>query len=127
MAIIKCHECGNEISSDAKTCPKCGVTPKTSRNKITFIIGVMIVIFFIWFWLGGGLEQQTAKEMGRIENQVADDAVKQYEIAKRNGNPMDTCIHAMTVSAAYLQAKDEVNYQTWGKIQKSDCVKAGMP
>ena len=25
MALIKCKECGNEISSSAKTCPHCGV------------------------------------------------------------------------------------------------------
>lgn len=24
MALIKCKECGNEVSSEAKTCPKCG-------------------------------------------------------------------------------------------------------
>lgn len=24
MAIIKCKECGNNISSEAKSCPKCG-------------------------------------------------------------------------------------------------------
>ena len=25
MALIKCKECGNEISSSAKTCPHCGI------------------------------------------------------------------------------------------------------
>jgi hypothetical protein len=31
------------------------------------------------------------------------------------------------VSAAYLQAKDEPNYQRWEKIEKDDCSRAGMP
>lgn len=26
MALIKCHECGNEVSTEAKACPKCGAT-----------------------------------------------------------------------------------------------------
>jgi DNA-directed RNA polymerase subunit RPC12/RpoP len=28
MALIKCHECGSDVSSDAAACPKCGVKPK---------------------------------------------------------------------------------------------------
>ena len=24
MALMKCHECGSDVSSEAKTCPKCG-------------------------------------------------------------------------------------------------------
>lgn len=28
MALIKCHECGNEISSSAKFCPQCGASNK---------------------------------------------------------------------------------------------------
>ena len=28
MALIKCHECGNEVSTTAKACPKCGAEVK---------------------------------------------------------------------------------------------------
>jgi hypothetical protein len=28
MALIKCHECGSDVSSEAAACPKCGVKPK---------------------------------------------------------------------------------------------------
>ncbi|MBI1327862.1 MAG: hypothetical protein GC136_09505 [Alphaproteobacteria bacterium] len=44
MALIKCHECNNEISSKAKACPKCGAKPKrTGFFGWLFIIFVLIV------------------------------------------------------------------------------------
>jgi uncharacterized membrane protein YvbJ len=32
MALIKCKECGKEVSSEAKNCPNCGY-PITSTKK----------------------------------------------------------------------------------------------
>ncbi len=66
-------------------------------------------------------------EMNKIENQVAEDAVKQYEIAKRQGDPMMIYTEASMVCAAYLQAKDEVNYNKWKVIEKNAAKAAGMP
>lgn len=28
MALVACHECGNQVSTEAITCPKCGVKPR---------------------------------------------------------------------------------------------------
>lgn len=57
---------------------------------------------------------------------VCDDAVKQYEIAKRNGSQLDTCVHAGFAAAAFLQAKDEAGYAQWKKTETADCAKAGL-
>ena len=65
--------------------------------------------------------------MQQIENQVAEDAVKQYEIAKDQGDKMQICVQAGLASAAYLQAKDKENYNKWKAIEKADCRAAGMP
>lgn len=64
--------------------------------------------------------------MQDIENQVAADAVKQYEIAKRNGSAIDAFSAASMVCAAYLQAKDEANYKKWKEIEKQEAQLAGM-
>ncbi len=66
-------------------------------------------------------------DMGDIERQVAEDAVAQYEIAKRGGDKMQTCVQAGMVSAAYLQAKDEEKYNEWKATEKMDCRAVGMP
>lgn len=49
MALIKCPECGNEISKNAATCPKCGhpikkEKPKKKHGCLAFIIGA--IVFF---------------------------------------------------------------------------------
>lgn len=33
MALIKCHECGNQVSTDAKTCPQCGAKIRKRHSK----------------------------------------------------------------------------------------------
>jgi len=99
------------------------------EQKPNFLSGVITLIIaggFIWFAFGGGLDKFTEKEMQRIEDKVASDAVKQYEIAKRNGNAMDRCVQAGFVVASYLQANDEYNYSKWQSIKTEDCAKAGL-
>lgn len=47
MALIKCKECGNEVSNTAQTCPKCGarVAPKPlGCGSVVFIIFMVGVI-----------------------------------------------------------------------------------
>lgn len=67
---------------------------------------------------------------GKVENalqdNVAQDLIEQYEIAKRQGNAMDTCTHAGAVAMTYLSAKDEANYAKWTATQEADCA-AVMP
>ena len=128
MAMIKCSSCGNEISPKAATCPKCGhPNEKAKHLSGGQIIGYLVFAgVLLWFFAGDGLDKQTAREMQKIENQVAADAVNQYQIAKRQGNAIQVCVQAGLVSAAYLQAKDEPNYQQWKKTEIEDCRRAGV-
>lgn len=59
-------------------------------------------------------------------DKVARDEVEKYEIAKRNGSPIDICVQAMMVSAAYLQAKDELNYKLAKQTEKEACARANV-
>ena len=70
--------------------------------------------------------EQAKQELQKIENDVAADAVKQYEIAKRNGSAMDAYVAAGMVKAAYLQANDETNYKKWTVIEKEEAKLAGI-
>jgi len=96
-------------------------------NPAGGVVGILVVIGMAWYFFGGGLERQVATNMSNIEQQVAADAVKQYNIAKSSGKAMDACVQAGLVSAAYLQAKDQGNYQSWKAIEDSDCRAAGVP
>jgi len=75
----------------------------------------------------GGCDQLVDQQMSDIHDKVARDAVEQYDIAKRQGDPIQTCVQAGIVSAAYLQAKDEGSYNTWKAIERADCARAGLP
>jgi DNA-directed RNA polymerase subunit RPC12/RpoP len=44
MALLKCHECGNEVSSEAKTCPKCGAKVKKPTSLAVKILAVIFGI-----------------------------------------------------------------------------------
>jgi hypothetical protein len=91
------------------------------------VVAVLVIGALAWFFFGGGLEKMTGDEMGKIESQVAEDAAKQYEIAKRNGTAMDRCVHAGLTAAAYIQAKNETEYARWKQVEKGDCATAGVP
>jgi len=116
--MIKCSSCGNEISPKAATCPKCGhpneVAKKVSNGKAVWSLVVFGAI--AWFVFGGGAQKQ-----------VASDFTKQYDIAKSQGDPIQICVQAGFVSAAYLAAKDDAQYKSWKEIEKKDCQRAGVP
>jgi hypothetical protein len=96
------------------------------QSGIQAIVGLVVGIGILLYFFGGGLERDAEKEMNRIEQQVAADSVRQYEIAKRNGKAMDAYVHAGLVAAAYLQAEDEANYRKWKSIETQEAKKAGM-
>lgn len=37
MALVKCRECGSEISESAATCPRCGVSAPAGVASLTFV------------------------------------------------------------------------------------------
>lgn len=47
MALMPCKECGNEISTDAKACPKCGA--KMPKTKWWLWIPLGLVVIFLGF------------------------------------------------------------------------------
>lgn len=99
---------------------------KESSPLAKGILGLLILGGGAWFLFGGGLEQQAAKDLDRIEDQVATDSVNQYNIAKQGGDKIQICVQAGLVSAAYLQAEDQPNYLKWKEVEKADCARAGL-
>lgn len=127
MSLIKCHECGEKVSSQAQACPKCGAKPKQKRKILEIIFGVLVVVVAAAYFFGGGVEKQAAQNLQNIHEQVAQDMIAQYQIAKNHGNAIETCVQAGLVVAGFLQAKQEENHKKWLAVQKTDCKKAGMP
>ncbi|MGO3346051.1 MAG: zinc ribbon domain-containing protein [Marinomonas sp.] len=47
MALVKCKECNEEISSKAETCPKCGAKPPKKTSLFTWLV-LVIIVFVIY-------------------------------------------------------------------------------
>lgn len=44
MALLKCKECGNQVSSEATACPACGAKPPATTSILTWIVaGIALV------------------------------------------------------------------------------------
>jgi hypothetical protein len=75
---------------------------KNPNAAVGSVISLLVLIGIGWYLFGGGADRQAAHDMQQISNSVAADAVKQYEIAKRNGNATDAYVQASLVAAAFL-------------------------
>jgi uncharacterized paraquat-inducible protein A len=118
--LTECKGCGGEISTSAKTCPKCGhPTRHISLVNIAILVAVLLIALY-------ALATMEIAPHG-IESQVASDALEQYNIAAAQGDPIQKCVEAGIVAAAYLQAEDQANYEQWKDTQAVDCQKAGVP
>lgn len=139
-----CPQCGEYIMPTAKICRYCRSAldspspvkkiPRITTNESSRL-GVIVagfIIVGICYLVGQSVEKKPGSSFasiytGGIYQQVANDAEEQYYIAKRHGGAADICVQAGIVSASYLQAKDEANYEQWKSVQKSECAAAGLP
>lgn len=54
MALIKCHECGAEVSTEAKACPKCGAKTENKMGCGSMLLIAIGTIAILSMTLGGG-------------------------------------------------------------------------
>lgn len=65
-------------------------------------------------------------QINEANNSVINDAITQYNIVKKNGDPIEIYNQASLVAVAYLQANDSINYKKWKEIEKQEAIKAGI-
>jgi hypothetical protein len=88
---------------------------------IGWIIATIIIIIFLV-----SVTYDPQKVSNDLFQQVADDAITQYDIAKRHGSQIDICLRAQLVAESFLQGNNEIEYANWRGIQKTECGKAGL-
>jgi len=62
MALIKCYECGAQISKTAKSCPHCGA-PKKKTSAVTWGVTLFLVFMFMFV---------IANESGKLSDERTD-------------------------------------------------------
>lgn len=74
MALIKCRECGREVSSKAKNCPSCGVNaPWRTKTHILFawVSFSFLAVALLVIWLAGGEKKTDLASEAPIKDVVA--------------------------------------------------------
>lgn len=75
MALIKCKECGAEISTKAEACPKCGA----KRPKPTSLVTWLIVGLFVYVIVQCSTIQQQHEKRAVAEQSAKTPEMKQLE------------------------------------------------
>ena len=86
MALIKCPECGKEISDTIRKCPNCGYRKKTKPDKKIFIIGGAIVALALI--IGVVLMLFTREKPLTVLEQQAVDCITNYKAMLKNPNSL---------------------------------------
>jgi hypothetical protein len=139
---VQCPFCREEIQEAAVRCKHCkedlnknsNISNKKKTSPWMFVIAGITSIFIIIVINASSnyssyMEQAEKAGVGvgpsyfmeSVEKQVAQDAVKEYYIVSKHGDYMDQCVQAGFVSAAFLQANDEVNYKEWKEREETVC------
>lgn len=82
MALIKCPECGKEISDTIRKCPNCGYRKKTKPDKKIFIIGGAIIALALI--IGVVLMFFTREKPLTVLEQQAVDCITDYRAMLKN-------------------------------------------
>ena len=100
MALIKCHECGGDVSTEAAACPKCGAKPRPqnspSRKKFLGILALLGAVVFATYLVD---------VYSHTEN-VASGCASNFKECIDNG---DLVNHYKRITSAQYDCKEEVN------------------
>lgn len=66
MAMKTCKECGTEISSGAKTCPKCGKDQRNFLAKHKALVFILIIVILVAIVAAGSNSNNTVQTGGSI-------------------------------------------------------------
>lgn len=120
MPLVKCHECGNDVSTEAKACPSCGAKVKKPTSRALKLIGLALTIAVIGSAVTGNnapQPQQTTESTRRAnltpEQKAKEDAAR----AQR-----DIQLQAAAAGAIRLKkaAKDPASFDLTSLVVKPD-------
>jgi hypothetical protein len=133
MALIKCEDCGTEVSDTAPACVKCGRLIQViqveedsggSSLKLLPLVVAGVVGVLSWFyyeWEEEQIVEQIIIGTNDAMGALAEEGVSKYNMARKAGDEMGMCMGAMEAAMAYQQANMENEYLEWAKKQKRAC------
>ncbi len=86
MALVKCKECGEKVSTKAKSCPNCGAKPPKKTSIVTWAVLALILFVAYGTWQTESNltpEQRIAREEQRAVAAKEKEAGRVREAAKK--------------------------------------------
>lgn len=90
MALIKCPECGNEISEGASSCPQCGHPMKKEKPKKKHGCLITVVSVIIFFGIVGGAISGALGQNKAIQKSISGVSDDSEYITMEEYNQIDT-------------------------------------
>ena len=89
MAMKKCKECGNEVSTKAKTCPQCGCSKPTTKASHRVLGCFILVIAFIYLvnYSSAPLQQTVKEQAAKLSANQAEQRQDKKEPKKDEQQP----------------------------------------
>lgn len=98
------------------------------KTVIKAILGTIAVVVTLIVLIAVAMpsEMEVASTVQSLHTETARDFESQYYMVKETGSAMDQCVRAGFVAEAYLQARDNDNFNKWQAIEEEDCAAAGL-
>lgn len=124
MALKPCRECKSMVSSEAKTCPNCGIKNPIKKSAKWIWGALGIVVMFIVFSPkndGANKKTLTPEEQASIDYQQA--CSKNYKACKNNSDiiNLNETVRARSAASCQIAAeKYAVSEVNWGGFTQSN-------
>ena len=101
MALIQCHECATEMSTEAKSCPKCGAKPNKSASIVAVLIVVLLGIAFVG-----------VSTSGRDNSDAAPETPEQTALKEADMDRNSAATVTSRILRATMRDPDSLKYET---------------
>lgn len=107
MALIKCRECGTQVSTKAKACPSCGAIPRKKMTLLKWVAATFVAIMTYGAYLDSKLtpEQKTARAEARAARQAEDAKKAAEEKARDDEKACSSDISAFVMSQTFVKQR----------------------
>ncbi len=102
MAMVKCKECGNDVSTSASACQKCGAKPPKKTSVVTLVIGGGFALAVFGMVISANSERQA--QPVKSAAQIALEAKKSAAFAQT--------VLVLSALKASLRAPDSLTFES---------------
>ena len=79
MALVKCKECGEEVSNKAKSCPKCGAKAPKKTSLLTWLVLILIIL---GIYASSQTTDKTTNTSSKINSSEKNETIKPDNVRK---------------------------------------------